>query len=576
MNQVAKCHQIEGCRGLYIDAFKAFKEKIQDESSTFILTHYHSDHYNGLHRGKTGYNGPALIHCTPVTAALLREIHGVESKYIIEHPYGITWTHQIPRRFNNDSALSSKRSNNGSEFIANITFYDANHCPGAAIVHVHIPHSNKHHVHTGDMRFNLQKFIRYPLIRKAVDQNNIDLLYLDTTYSKPKHDFMPQDEAIKMISSAVKDLLYRNNHLVEQKKKSFFQPKKKTGENEVELKRTLVLLSCYSIGKEKVLWNSAIESNQKVYVNKTKYKMLQCIQQESNDDNYMTDESCNIITKCTCNPHESDIHVIQMGTAGTLHPYFKPNFESCALYAHQLNKGYSKVVAFLPTGWANSSNFNKENSISTKRVSMESLKELLPPRTAQKGCYGNDSFIDVEVRLVPYSEHSSFSELRSCVKFFKPRQVIPTVFSNDKDYSEIENRFRDLVDIQRAKAAFINSISGGNVEVQENGRDNKRAALVRQESSSMKIAKKKRTTVSNTKVENCEDHNMSLSSKCIDIMDTEVDTEVDTKKESKLVVDDALVAILVSMGFDVSRSRQSLLTKDNNLDAAIEMLLGHQ
>ena len=63
MNQTAKCHKIEGCNGLYIDAFRAFKEELGNSKSTFILTHYHSDHYHGLPRGKA-YNGQALIHCT--------------------------------------------------------------------------------------------------------------------------------------------------------------------------------------------------------------------------------------------------------------------------------------------------------------------------------------------------------------------------------------------------------------------------------------------------------------------------------------------------------------------------------
>lgn len=509
MNQTAKCHQIQDCSGLYIDAFRAFKSKINDIDATFILTHYHSDHYSGLPRGKA-YYGPALIHCTPTTAELLEEVHGIDPKFIVAHPYGCTWTlgskskckvakkvpddNDIDERGEvglnmNDRVSYSSNSNNTSNISESsntsshknegnirITFYDANHCPGAAIIHVHIVNRDKHHIHTGDMRFHRQKFSTYPLINDAINQRKIDLLYLDTTYSKPRHDFIPQDEAINMIASSVKALLKDNHDIVAAKKKNFFQPKSvlnshseincsssSSSRSNSTNQRTLVLLSCYSIGKEKVLWHSAVESSQKVYVNKTKYKMLQCIQcdQDYEAASRSRDESCNIFSKCTTNPHESDIHVIQMGLAGSLHPFFKPNYEQVALYAHELNKGYSKVVAFIPTGWAISSKFNKENAISSKRIPMTDLKDLLPERTARKGCYGNDSSILVEIRLIPYSEHSSYSELRSCVEFFKPRQIIPTVFPNEKEYSAIENRFRDLVDSNRAKASFIRMIAGG-------------------------------------------------------------------------------------------------------------------
>ena len=282
MNQTSKCHQIQGCTGLYIDAFRAFKNKTRDKNSTFILTHYHSDHYNGLPRGSkkskandtsksssNTYTGPALIHCTPVTGALLREIHGIEPEFIVEHPYGHTWTHEFTRQ-----VMKNGNPNNAKhKAVAEITFYDANHCPGAAIIYIHILDQDKHHVHTGDMRFNLEKFSTYPLIQQAVQQNKIDLLYLDTTYSKPKHNFLPQDEAIQNISSNVKRLLGGNNEILQMKKKSFFQPRKKKEQVEegnpksksesTKMQRTLVLLSCYSIGKEKVLWHSLSNQSKK-------------------------------------------------------------------------------------------------------------------------------------------------------------------------------------------------------------------------------------------------------------------------------------------------------------------------
>jgi len=341
MNQSEICHRIRGCKRLFIDAFRAFKSKTEEEGNIFILTHYHADHYGGLPRGKS-YMGPCQIHCTPVTANLLKTIHQLDDTFIVPHDYGCTW-----------------KDNDGNK----ITFYDANHCPGAAIIFVETKVGGKKYLHTGDMRYNDDKFRSYPLLSEAVRKRELEILYLDTTYSKPKHCFLPQAQAIQTIATQVKDLLRFNEAIVNEKKQSFFKSKKteSVAQDSNGTVRTLVLLSCYSIGKEKVLWNSAVQSNQLVFVNKTKHRMLQCIKAHQD-----VDESSRIIERCTLDPQKSDIHVITMGQAGSLHPFFQPNFEECALYAHRRNKGYNKVVAFIPTGWANSSKYNKENSVAKK------------------------------------------------------------------------------------------------------------------------------------------------------------------------------------------------------------------
>ena len=42
MNAASCCHTIEGCPGLYVDAFRgALLRKTNDADNSFILTHYH-------------------------------------------------------------------------------------------------------------------------------------------------------------------------------------------------------------------------------------------------------------------------------------------------------------------------------------------------------------------------------------------------------------------------------------------------------------------------------------------------------------------------------------------------------
>ena len=404
MNAATVCHEIPGCERLYVDAFRGqYLKKTSDAANTFILSHYHGDHYGNLPRDYK-YVGPALIHCTAVTAALLREVHKVPSCFVMEHAYGETF--EILVAVSNEEDSSPPPSSSSPSEPVKITFYDANHCPGAAIILVELEDGTVH-LHTGDMRYH-EKMRSYPRLKEAVSKQKLDLVLLDTTYGNPKHDFVPQEVAIDTIALQVKDLL----------------GSKRSTDGD-----TLVLLSCYSIGKEKVLWEVSNRCNQLVYVSARKLEMLKCIE---GDDTF----SSQIIHRCTREPKDSDIHVTRMGLAGEMFPFFRPNFRACAEYAQELSRQYKKVVAFIPTGWADASNWNKKNAVS-------------------RGACGG---IDIEVRLISYSEHSSFSELQALVEFLKPRKIVPTVFKDENDARKIEKRFP--VDLNRAKKHFIDTMFG--------------------------------------------------------------------------------------------------------------------
>jgi DNA ligase-1 len=229
----------------------------------------------------------------------------------------------------------------------------------------------------------------------------MDLIYLDTTYGHPKHDFCPQGEAVDQIATIVEQVTKASDS-------------------------TLILLSCYSIGKEKVLWECSQRANQPIFVSAKKHKMIQCCQGQ--------------IDMCTMDATTTNIHVIPMGLAGELWPYFQPNFPACRDYAEALeHKRYSKVIAFLPTGWANGSNWNKKNAVVTKSMPYKNTFHR----------------IEIEIRLVSYSEHSAFTELIDFVTFLKPRKVIPTVYADTNDRNKIVNHFRNLVDTARAKQQFF-------------------------------------------------------------------------------------------------------------------------
>ena len=434
MNGAAACHEIAGCPGLYVDAFKGkYLEKTKDAQNAFILSHYHGDHYGSLPReGK--YQGPALIHCTPVTAALLKTVHQVPAQFVVEHGYGESWTYRMKSKEKKEEHSAVKAPDNQHQDQVQITFYDANHCPGAAIVAIQFADETVH-LHTGDMRYH-EKMKTYPVIRKAVANRKLDIVYLDTTYGHPKHDFVAQGVAVNTIASHVHELL-GNERIQSTNDSSRARPK------------ILVLLSCYSIGKEKVLWETANRTNQLVYVTERKLQMMQCIQSPANKktEGEQGTPSCpcsQMIQKCTRDPNATDIHVIRMGLAGELWPFFRPNYQNCVDYAEDLSQHYDKVVAFIPTGWANASNWNKKNAVSTRQMECRKTKR----------------FMDVEIRLISYSEHSAFSELTEFAEYLKPRKVVPTVFSDEKDCQRIEKLFRKYIDSSRAKLQFFKSMQG--------------------------------------------------------------------------------------------------------------------
>ena len=515
MNGADFCHEVDGCPGLYVDAFRGkYLRRTQDPDNAFILTHYHGDHYQNLPRdGK--YQGLALIHCTSVTAALLTRVHGIAEQWVIGHDYGQTFHYTI-------------KGQKGKQVA--ITFYDANHCPGACIVVIQFPDGTTH-LHTGDMRYH-EKFKSYPLLLEAVTAKKLDIVYLDTTYSHPKHDFIPQEEAVHEIADTVVELLGSSPEEMDSK----------------PVNKTLVLLSCYSIGKEKVLWEAATRTNQLVYVTEKKMRMLQCVQEHE-------EVSSQIIRRCTQDSAQTPIHVIPMGLAGELWPFFRPNFQKCAEYAHILEQGYEKVVAFLPTGWAHGSKWNREHAVSQKTVLLEGTS------------------IHVEVRLIPYSEHSAFTELVSFVQFLRPRKLIPTVFSDPADYRKIENRFRNLLDIKRAKQAFIGSMKARSVDPNDGDKSLLPSAGDGTDQSEVGC----KQPVAEMGFGSCQEvtkQEKDENTSCYSSDDSVEIVNVKSASQSKDSSDnDPKAASLVAMGFTLDLARQALHECDGDMDQAVDRLL---
>ncbi|RLN35458.1 uncharacterized protein C2845_PM03G35700 [Panicum miliaceum] len=150
--------------------------------------------------------------------------------------------------------------------------------------------------------------------------------------------------------------------------------------------KTLFLIGSYTIGKERLFMEVARLLQKKIYVGAAKLQILKHLELPQEIMNWFT-----------ANEAESHIHVVPMWTLAS--------FKRMKYLSNQYAGRFDLIVAFCPTGWA----FGKG-------------KKKTPDKRWQQG-----SIIRYEV---PYSEHSSFTELQEFVKFISPEHIIPSV-NND-------------------------------------------------------------------------------------------------------------------------------------------------
>ncbi|KAK8509159.1 hypothetical protein V6N13_062213 [Hibiscus sabdariffa] len=156
--------------------------------------------------------------------------------------------------------------------------------------------------------------------------------------------------------------------------------------------KTLFLIGSYTIGKERLFLEVARVLRRKVYIAAAKLRILECLGFSEEDTQWFTS-----------NDQESQIHVVPMWTIAS--------FKRLKHISNHYARRFSLVVAFSPTGWS----FGKG-------------KKKSPGRRWQQG-----TIIRYEV---PYSEHSSFSELREFVKLVSPENIIPSVNNDGPDCAE--------------------------------------------------------------------------------------------------------------------------------------------
>ncbi|KAG5247360.1 DNA ligase [Salix suchowensis] len=365
-----------------IDGFRFSSPSI----TAYFLSHFHSDHYTGL--SSHWYQG--IIFCSPITASLVTSILHVPECFVFSLP--------LNRAVDIDGV--------------GVTLVDANHCPGAVQFLLKVPicknlENFEQYVHTGDFRYSCE--MKYDVfLRGFVGCNAV---FLDTTYCHPKFVFPLQEESVDYVVSAIEKI---------------------GGEGfsvGIE-KRVLFLVATYVVGKEKILIEIARRCNRKVFVDARKMEVLRIL--GYGESGLFTEDE-----------NESDVHVVGWNILGETWPYFRPNFVK--MKEIMVERGYNKVVGFVPTGWTYEVKRNK---------------------------FAVRSKDSCEIHLVPYSEHSNYNELREYVKFLRPKRVIPTVGVDvekldSKLAAKMQKHFAGLVDEMANKKEFLKGFLHGSSENDE-------------------------------------------------------------------------------------------------------------
>ncbi|KAK8270200.1 hypothetical protein V6Z12_D11G180000 [Gossypium hirsutum] len=234
-----------------------------------------------------------------------------------------------------------------------------------------------------------------------------DAIFLDTTYCDPKCILPSQEESIDYVVSVVDRI-----------------------GKEFGKRRVLFLIATYVAGKENILVEVARRCKTKICVDGRKMEILRVLGY-GDGEVFTEDES------------ESDVHVVGWSVLGETWPSFRPNF--VIMEEIMVEKGYEKVVGFVPTGWTYEVKRNKF-AVQTK-----------------------DTF---DIHLVPCSEHSNYDELKEYVKFLKPKKVIPTVGMDfekleSKHADELRKHFDGLIDEMDNKKDLLMGFHRGNCETVE-------------------------------------------------------------------------------------------------------------
>ena len=366
---------------LNVDGFHYANKK---RCKTYFLTHFHSDHYGGIDKNWDA----GTIYCSPVTYKLVVQELRVDPKYVCAIPLNTPFTVVSPDCLGRDVTVS---------------LCEANHCPGAVLFFFTIRNPAKPRsppttvLHVGDFRWDRAYMQNIETISKICSRKvRLNELYLDTTYCDAKYDFPAQRDSIDAALKCVEVEGIGS-----------------------ESGKTLFVFGAYTIGKEKIFVAVARMFGKKIWVDARREKVLKT---------FFSDEDAKMLTR---NKAETNVWVVGLGQI------VNKGLKEILDDANKRSGGgglrgpkYQRVVGFRPSGWTYSGKSTKKKDTMLQTTLAPQKKTKIPDIVASR-----KSGV-VSIYGIPYSEHSSFSELVDCLMCLQPQNIIPTV-SADKSREQV-------------------------------------------------------------------------------------------------------------------------------------------
>lgn len=374
-------------------AVDAFCFEPDNTIQTYILTHFHSDHYGGLRKS---WDNGSLIIGTKVTVALA-----------VKH-FNIPVDKFMGMEYNESRMIPNTH--------VEITCLDANHCPGSAIFVLESKTTGEKFLHCGDFRANGK------MVKALRNWGKFDRIYIDDTYLDPQYSFPKQVDVI----DATCNVILNGSQEAQSTQKRVIDFFRKVGDAPSEF---LVVVGTYSIGKERLAIELAERMKSRIYCDERKGNILKMLQWKQLDD---------ILETNPANAHACKVHLVSMRAM---------NKDSLLLYLKQYSSHFKTIIGINPTGWSfGFSKANKKRALTGFEGIDSFLNEFIDPvplsevydeikkqfsfRNKQERA--QDLVVGKTLR-VPYSEHSSFRELFYFINLVPASKIIPTVNVSNLD-----------------------------------------------------------------------------------------------------------------------------------------------